>query len=66
MPNKKALSEWSPRYTLTPKAGTSLMQIEAAKTVVESTPLPWPRRKSCAAEPAYDPPISLLALKATV
>lgn len=31
---------WCPKYSLTPKAGTALMEIEAAKTLVESSPLP--------------------------
>jgi Fic family protein len=36
--NKKKY--WSPFYTLTPKAGRFLMEIEAAKTVIEALPLP--------------------------
>lgn len=31
---------WSPIYFLTPKAGAALMEIEAAKTMVDSSPLP--------------------------
>ncbi len=31
---------WTPRYTLTPTTARKLMEIEAARTVVEHTPLP--------------------------
>jgi Fic family protein len=31
---------WQPRYTLTPAAVRSLLEIEAAKTIVDHTPFP--------------------------
>jgi Fic family protein len=37
---KKKIRRWSPHYVLTPKAGAALMEIEAAKTLVEVSPLP--------------------------
>ncbi len=33
-------SIWQPRYTLTPAIARGLMEIEAARAVVENTPLP--------------------------
>jgi Fic family protein len=36
----KNLLAWQPRYTLTPVIARSLMEIEAARAVVEHTPLP--------------------------
>lgn len=35
-----ALTTWSPRYTLTPAIARGLMQIEAARALVDHTPLP--------------------------
>ena len=34
------MKAWSPQFTLTPKSGSALMEIEAAKTLVDSSPLP--------------------------
>jgi Fic family protein len=34
------MTPWRPRYTLTPTMARSLMEIEAARTVVEQVPLP--------------------------
>ena len=34
---------WSTDYSLTPKAGAALMEIAAAKTMVDSSPLPLPQ-----------------------
>ena len=36
----EALPVWSPRYTITSSIARRLMEIEAARTVVERTPLP--------------------------
>jgi len=36
----KKISHWQPRYTITPAIARFLMEIEAAKAVVEHTPLP--------------------------
>lgn len=33
-------SSWSPTYTLTPKSGAALLEIEVAKTLVDFSPLP--------------------------
>ena len=46
----KITAIWSPRYTITPAIARRLMEIVAARTVVERTPLPptaW--RLNCAA-----------------
>jgi cell filamentation protein, protein adenylyltransferase len=37
---RKPAGAWRPRYTLTPAVARHLMEIEAARTVVEQTPLP--------------------------
>ena len=37
---KTPIIPWQPRYTLTPAMARSLMEIEAARTVVEQVPLP--------------------------
>jgi hypothetical protein len=39
---------WQPRYTLTPAIARELMEIEAARAVVENTPLPPAVEADCA------------------